>query len=68
MKKRIIKEILEEQLNELQEQINVMQNYLQLRLELNDDHGCMDASADLREIKAKRDVLKSFVKDLLLHD
>lgn len=56
--------LLAEHLAEIDRQIAVMQDYLKLRLELNDDHGCMDASADLRELKAKRDVLKAFVQDL----
>jgi hypothetical protein len=37
--------------------IEVMEQYLRVRLEMRDWHGVMDAAADLRELEAKLQTL-----------
>lgn len=40
------------------QRIDLMVEYLRMRLELGDWHGVMDAAADLRELEAERRVLQ----------
>jgi hypothetical protein len=44
-------------LDEVRRQLRIMTEYCELRHELQDWHGIMDASADIRELKAKEQVL-----------
>lgn len=44
-------------LDEVRRQLRIMTEYCELRHELRDWHGIMDASADIRELKAKEQVL-----------
>lgn len=44
-------------IDDIHECIVDMQRYMAVRLRLNDLHGVMDASADLRELSAKADAL-----------
>ena len=44
-------------LDEVRRQLRIMTEYCELRHELQDWHGIMDASADIRELKAKEQAL-----------
>lgn len=44
-------------LEEIQQQLRVMMTYIQIRHDMEDWHGVMDASADIRELKAKEQTL-----------
>lgn len=44
-------------LEEIRSQLRVMATYIQIRHDMEDWHGVMDASADIRELKAKEQCL-----------
>ena len=43
----------------IQRALRIMREYLDLRLEMNDYHGIMDAAADIRELEAQLRLLKA---------
>ena len=46
-------------LQQLKEALVLMEGYLDLRRQMRDWHGVMDAAADIRELEAKISVLES---------
>lgn len=46
-------------IKQLQHRIRVMERYMRVRLAMRDWHGVMDAAADLRELEAQLNLLKS---------
>lgn len=46
-------------INTLQERKDLMVKYLDLRVKLCDWHGVMDAAADIREIEAQLNILRT---------
>lgn len=65
--KDMIKALLNIELNELEHQITIMETYLALRMQMRDDHGCFDAAADLKELRAKKTGISQFAEKLLTH-
>jgi hypothetical protein len=49
-------------LEEIQRQLQVMYTYIQIRHDMEDWHGVMDASADIRELKAKEQALREVLE------
>ena len=49
-------------LEEIQRQLRVMHTYIQIRHDMEDWHGVMDASADIRELKAKEQALREVLE------
>jgi hypothetical protein len=46
-------------IEKLTQSIEIMEQYLRVRLEMRDWHGVMDAAADLRELEAMLRVLQT---------
>lgn len=44
-------------LEEVQNQIRIMQSYIEMQMNMEEWHGIMDAAADMRELKAKEKIL-----------
>lgn len=63
---RILK-LIDDKMDHTNADIEVMDEYLSLRMSMDDLHGVQDAASDLRELHAKVNLLKELKEDINLY-